>query len=228
MDDIGDSRCYRSVRIDIWSDVICPWCYLGRENLKTALGSYAGDVDVVHHSFELDPTAPRDATPLTVKRLATKYGMSEAQALAAQTQMTERAAEVGLTFNLDGQRSGNTRDAHRLIQLARRHGVQDAMVERLYRAYFTDGRSIFDVDSLTSLAAEVDGLDVDEVAATLRSDALEEQVVADEQQAQELGVTGVPFFVIDLRYGLSGAQPPDMLLQVLQRAESEAAAKLTS
>jgi predicted DsbA family dithiol-disulfide isomerase len=211
------------VRIDIWSDVICPWCYLGRAHLKTALASYDGEVDVIHHAFELDPTSARDETPLTMKRLATKYGMSEAQALAAQEQMTARAADVGLTFNLDGQRSGNTRDAHRLIQLARQHGAQDAMVERLYRAYFTDGRSIFDVDSLTDLAAEVEGLDADEVAATLSTDAFDEQVVADEQQAQELGVTGVPFFVIDLRYGLSGAQPPEMLLQVLERAAADSA-----
>jgi predicted DsbA family dithiol-disulfide isomerase len=211
------------VRIDIWSDVICPWCYLGRAHLKTALASYDGEVDVIHHSFELDPTTPRDATPLTVKRLSTKYGMSEAQALAAQVQMTERAAQVGLTFNLDGQRSGNTRDAHRLIQLARQHGVQDAMVERHYQAYFTDGRSIFDVDSLTALASEVEGLDVSEVSATLHTDAFTDHVVADEQQAHELGVTGVPFFVIDLRHGLSGAQPPEMLLQVLERAAADSA-----
>jgi predicted DsbA family dithiol-disulfide isomerase len=211
------------VRIDNWSDVICPWCYLGREHLKMALASFDGEVDVIHHSFELDPTTPRDATPLTVKRLATKYGMSQAQALAAQDQMTARAADAGLTFNLDGQRTGNTRDAHRLIQLARQHGAQDAMVERLYRAYFTDGRSIFDVGSLSELAAEVDGLDADEVAATLSTDGFEEQVVADEQQAQELGVTGVPFFVIDLRYGLSGAQPPEVLLSVLERAAVDSA-----
>jgi predicted DsbA family dithiol-disulfide isomerase len=148
--------------------------------------------------------------------------MSEAQALAAQTQMTQRAADAGLTFNLDGQRSGNTRDAHRLIELARQRGAQDATVERLYRAYFTDGRSIFDIDSLASLAAEVDGLDADDVAATLQTDAFTEQVLADEQQARDLGVTGVPFFVIDLKYGLSGAQPPEMLLQVLERAKADA------
>jgi predicted DsbA family dithiol-disulfide isomerase len=211
------------MRIDIWSDVVCPWCYLGRQHLHEALASYDGEVDVVHHAFELDPTSPRDETPLTVKRLATKYGMSEAQALAAQQQMTERAAAVGLTFNLEGQRSGNTRDAHRLIQLAHQRGAQDAMAERLYRAYFTDGRSIFDADSLAALAGEVEGLDADEVAATLRTDAFEEQVVADEEQAQALGVTGVPFFVIDRRYGLSGAQPPEALLEVLNRAAAEAA-----
>jgi predicted DsbA family dithiol-disulfide isomerase len=212
------------VRIDIWSDVICPWCYLGRQNLHRALESYAGEVEVVHHSFELDPSSPRDETPLTVKRLATKYGMSEAQALAAQTQMAERAAEAGLTFNLDGQRSGNTRDAHRLIQLAHQSGAQDAMVERLYRAYFTDGRSIFDADSLAALAGEVDALDADEVAAVLRTDAFEEQVVADEEQAQLLGVTGVPFFVIDRRYGISGAQPAETLGEALNRAWTDAVA----
>jgi predicted DsbA family dithiol-disulfide isomerase len=222
-DETGAIRCYDIVRIDIWSDVICPWCYLGRQHLHRALESYAGEVEVVHHAFELDPTSPRDETPLTVKRLATKYGMSEAQALAAQKQMTERAAEAGLTFNLDGQRSGNTRDAHRVLQLARQRGVQDAAMERLYRAYFTDGRSIFDADSLAELAGEVDGLDADEVAATLRTEAFDDLVVADEEQAYALGVTGVPFFVIDRRFGLSGAQPPEILLEVLERAAAEPA-----
>jgi predicted DsbA family dithiol-disulfide isomerase len=212
----------RSVRIDIWSDVICPWCYLGRQHLHRALESFDGDVQVVHHAFELDPTSPRDATPLTVKRLSAKYGMSESQAVAAQEQMTARAAEAGLSFNLDGQRSGNTRDAHRLVQLALQRGVQDAMIERLYRAYFTDQRSIFDNTSLASLAADVDGLDADEVAAVLDTGAFEEQVVADEQQAYELGVTGVPFFVIDRRYGLAGAQPPEILVEAMTRAAADA------
>ncbi|HWA66915.1 MAG TPA: DsbA family oxidoreductase [Mycobacteriales bacterium] len=210
------------MRIDIWSDVICPWCYLGRQHLHKALEGFEGEVEVVHHSFELDPTSPRDESPLTIKRLATKYGMSEGQAVAAQQQMTARAAEAGLTFNLDGQRSGNTRNAHRLIHLARQRGVQDAMVERLYRAHFSEQRSIFDADSLAALAAEVDGMDPDEAVATLRTGAFEEQVVADERQAHELGVTGVPFFVIDRRYGLSGAQPPEVLAQVLERASADA------
>lgn len=210
------------MRIDIWSDVICPWCYLGRQHLHKALEGFEGEVEVVHHSFELDPTSPRDESPLTIKRLATKYGMSEGQAVAAQQQMTARAAEAGLTFNLDGQRSGNTRNAHRLIHLARQRGVQDAMVERLYRAHFSEQRSIFDADSLAALAAEVDGMDPDEALATLRTGAFEEQVVADERQAHELGVTGVPFFVIDRRYGLSGAQPPEVLVQVLERASADA------
>ncbi|HEX3706694.1 MAG TPA: DsbA family oxidoreductase [Mycobacteriales bacterium] len=211
------------MRIDIWSDVICPWCYLGRQYLHRALESYDGEVEVVHHAFELDPSSPRDETPLTVKRLATKYGMSPAQALAAQTQMTARAAEAGLTFNLDGQRSGNTRDAHRLVQLARQRGVQDAMLDRLYRAYFTDGRSIFETDSLAALADEVEGMDADEVAATLRTGAFDEQVLADEEQAYTLGVTGVPFFVIDRRFGMSGAQPPEVLVRALEHAAAEPA-----
>jgi predicted DsbA family dithiol-disulfide isomerase len=209
------------MRVDVWSDVVCPWCYLGREYLSQAIASYDGEVEVVHHSFELDPTTPRDHTELTAKRLATKYGMSEAQVVAAQDQMKARAADAGLDFNTEGQRSGNTRDAHRLIQLARQHGVQDQMIERLYRAYFSEARSIFDAQSLAALAAEVNGLDPAEVEATLSTDAYDEQVLADEQQAYDLGVTGVPFFVINRRYGLSGAQPPETLVQVLEKAAAE-------
>ncbi|HVW81673.1 MAG TPA: DsbA family oxidoreductase [Mycobacteriales bacterium] len=206
------------VRIDIWADVICPWCYLGRQHLRTALADLGGEIEIVHHSFELDPTTPRGETMPTIERLATRYGMSEAQAVAAQEQMAARAAEAGLTFNLAGQLWGNSRDAHRLIQLARQRGAQDAMVERLYRAYFTEQRSIFEPDSLAQLAAEVDGLDSDEVAATLRTDAFEELVVADEAQAHELGVSGVPFFVFERRYAVSGAQPPEVMKQILERA----------
>ncbi|HVX68939.1 MAG TPA: DsbA family oxidoreductase [Mycobacteriales bacterium] len=209
------------MRVDVWADVICPWCYLGREYLRQAIASYDGDVQVVHHAFELDPTSPRDKVSTTTERLAAKYGMTEAQAVGAQQQMAARAADAGLAFNYDGQLSGNTRDAHRLIQLALHRGVQDAMVERLYRAYFTDGRSVFDPESLAALATEVEGLDPDEVAATLQSDAFEEQVVSDENQAYALGVSGVPFFVVDRRYGLSGAQPAEVLLQVLERAAAE-------
>lgn len=209
------------MRIDVWSDVICPWCYLGRKYLTDAVASYDGDVEVIHHAFELDPTTPRDRCELTIKRLATKYGMSEAQAVGAQQAMATRAAEAGLEFNLEGQRSGNTRDAHRLIRLARERGVQDAMVERLYRAYFTDNRSIFDAESLAALAAEVDGLDPVEVEATLTTDAYDELVLADEEQAYNLGVTGVPFFVIERKYGLSGAQPEAALLELLNKVAAD-------
>jgi predicted DsbA family dithiol-disulfide isomerase len=209
------------MRVDVWSDVVCPWCYLGREYLNQAISSYDGDVEVVHHSFELDPTTPRDRTELTAKRLATKYGMSESQVVAAQQQMKARAAEAGLNFNTEGQRSGNTRDAHRLIQLAHQRGVQDEMIERLYRAHFSETRSIFDAESLAALAAEVDGLDPVEVEGMLSTDAYDEQVLADEQQAYDLGVTGVPFFVIDRKYGLSGAQPAETLVQVLEKAAAD-------
>lgn len=211
----------KGVRIDVWSDVICPWCYLGRKYLSDAIASYHGEVEVIHHAFELDPTTPRDHSELTVKRLSRKYGMTEAQAVGAQQQMKARAAEAGLEFNTEGQRSGNTRDAHRLIRLARERGVQDAMVERLYRAYFTDGRSIFDASSLASLAAEVDGLDAAEVEAVLTTDAYDELVLGDEEQAYNLGVTGVPFFVIERKYGLSGAQPVAVMLDLLQKVAAD-------
>jgi predicted DsbA family dithiol-disulfide isomerase len=209
------------VRIDIWSDVICPWCYLGLRHLRDALSPYDGDVDIVHHAFELDPTRPRENPMLTVKALSQKFGMTPEQAIDAQRQMTARAAKSGLEFNLDGQRSGNTRDAHRLLSLALDHDVQEALLERLYRAHFTEQRSIFDHDSLAALAVAA-GLDEPEVSATLSTSAYDERVETDEEQARMLGINGVPFFIFDRRYAVSGAQPAEVLRQVLDQARAEA------
>lgn len=207
------------MRVDVWSDIICPWCYLGREHLLTALSEYDGDVQVVYHSFELDPTSPQGTTEPTVKRLAVKYGMSEAEAIAAQRQMEQRAATAGLEFHLDGQRSGNTRAAHRLLHLARQRDRQDTMIERLYRAHFTESRSIFEQDSLVNLAVEA-GLDPDEAAVILEGSEFDDLVEADERMAHELGVTGVPFFVVDRRFAFSGAQPAGVITDVLARASA--------
>ena len=160
-------------------------------------------------------------TTPTVERLASKYGMSAEQASQAQRQMEERAAGDGLTFRMEGLRSGNTRDAHRLIQLARERGRQAALVERLHRAYFTEQDSVFDHDALTRLAVEA-GLDPDEVKQVLASDSYGDHVDTDEAMAQALGATGVPLFVIDRKYGISGAQPAETITQVLEQAWSEA------
>src|SRR5215472_6347391 len=139
------------MQVEIWSDVVCPWCYLGKRNFEQALGqfSHRDEVEVVYRSFELDPTAPKDATTPTVDVLAAKYGMSPGQARAAQLQMEERAAQAGLTFRLADLRSGNTRDAHRLLQLSRERGLQVELVERLHRAYFTEQDSVFDRAALS-------------------------------------------------------------------------------
>jgi predicted DsbA family dithiol-disulfide isomerase len=207
------------MQVEIWSDVVCPWCYLGKKNFEDALRQFAhrDDVDVVYRSFELDPSAAKDETTPTAERLATKYRMSPEQVQAAQQQMEQRAAQAGLTFRMSNLRSGSTWDAHRLLQLARERGLQPELVERLHRAYFTEQESVFDRASLARLTADV-GLDPAEVAAVLDSDQYSAEVTADEQTAQALGATGVPFFVIDRRYGISGAQPGQVITQALDQA----------
>lgn len=210
------------MQVEIWSDVVCPWCYLGKRRFERALDSFghAADVEVTYRSFELDPSAPAGLTTPTAEMLASKYGMTAVQAEAAQRQMELRAAADGLTFRMGGLRSGNTRDAHRLLQLARERGQQPALAERLHRAYFTEQESIFDHASLTRLAAEA-GLDHDEVAQVLATDQYDEAVAADEALAQAFGATGVPFFVIDRKYGISGAQPAETITHALNRAWAE-------
>lgn len=207
------------MQVEIWSDVVCPWCYLGKRNFEQALGqfSHRDEVEVVYRSFELDPAAPLDTTKPTVDVLAAKYGMTPGQAVAAQRQMEERASQAGLTFRLADLRSGNTRDAHRLLQLGRERGRQAELVERLHRAYFTEQDSVFDRAALTRLATE-SGLDPAEVTAVLDSDQFSAEVAADERTAHELGATGVPFFVIDRRYGIPGAQPAEIIGRALTQA----------
>jgi predicted DsbA family dithiol-disulfide isomerase len=213
------------MHVDIWADVVCPWCYLGKRRFERALESFEGgdDVTVTYHSFELDPTMPPGVTTPTVERLASKYQMSPEQAEQAQRQMEQRATGDGLTFRMNGLVSGNTRDAHRLLQLAKVRGHQAELMERLHRAYFSEQGSIFDHASLTSLAAEA-GLDPGEVAQVLPTDEYGGAVDADEEMARSLGATGVPFFVIGRRYAFSGAQSPETIAEVLQRASADATA----
>ena len=209
------------MRVDIWSDVVCPWCYVGKRRFETALAGFDGDaaVDVVHHSFQLNPAAPRDRTSDRREMLMQKYRLSPRQVEEMDARMTETAAAEGLEYHLDGTRSGNTFDAHQLLQFARVRGVQDAMVERLYRAYFTEQRSIFDRESLAALAGDA-GLDVEEARAVLDENRYAAAVEEDIDVARRLGANGVPFFVVDGRFGVSGAQPPAVFLEVLTRALS--------
>jgi predicted DsbA family dithiol-disulfide isomerase len=211
------------MQVEIWSDVVCPWCYLGKRRFERALADFGhrDQVEVVHRSFELDPSAPPGVTTPTIDMLAAKYAMSPEQAHQAQRQMEERAAADGLTFRMSGLRSGNTRDAHRLLQLAKETGQQNELMERLQRAYFTDGESIFDHESLARLAAEA-GLDPGEASDVLASGRYTDHVETDEKMAEALGATGVPLFVIDRKYGISGAQPPETITAVLDRAWAEA------
>jgi predicted DsbA family dithiol-disulfide isomerase len=205
--------------VDIWSDVVCPWCYIGKRRFEAALEQFEhrDDVTVLWHSFELDPEAPPVAEGKSAERLAEKYGMSVEEAAGRQAEITTLAAQDGLTYDLAESRGGNTFDAHRLVHLAEAHGVQDAMKERLMRAYLTEGELMSDHATLERLATEV-GLPADEVRDMLATDRFAAGVRDDERTATSFGISAVPFFVVDRRIGAAGAQPPEVLGELLRRA----------
>jgi predicted DsbA family dithiol-disulfide isomerase len=205
--------------VEIWSDVVCPWCYIGKRRFEHALAAFdhREEVTVTWRSFQLDPSAPPTSEGDPVERLAAKYGMSRATAEAAQARVTANAATEGLDFHLDQARSGNTFDAHRLIHYAHSAGKQDALKERLMAAYFVEGAAIGEPDVLARLAVEI-GLDAPGTRAVLDGDAYADDIRHDELEARQLGITGVPFFVLDRAYGVSGAQPSDLILNALEQA----------
>ncbi|MBW0092983.1 DsbA family oxidoreductase [Pseudonocardia sp. KRD-184] len=210
------------MQVEIWSDVVCPWCAIGKRRFESALARFPhrDEVTVRWRSFELDPTAPQQREGTLVEHLAGKYGTSVEKAREMIGGMTATAAEEGWEFHLEDARGGNTVDAHRLIHLAHDRGIQDAVKERLVSAYVSEREDIGDHDTLARLAAEA-GLDEAEAREVLGSDRYLDAVRADEQQARAYGINGVPFFVVDATYGVSGAQPADQLLQVLQTAWAE-------
>jgi len=207
------------MRVDIWSDIVCPWCYLGKRRFERALAAFEdrAEVEVVHRSFQLDPTRPKGQTQKRREMLMSKYHLTAAQVQTMDVRMEETAAADGLEYHLGDGVTGNTFDAHRLLHLAGARDQQDATLERFYRAYFTEGRSLFDDDSLRALAVE-SGLDAVDVAGVLAGDTYAEAVATDIREAQALGANGVPFFVFDNRFGVSGAQATDVFAQVLARA----------
>ena len=212
------------MKIEIWSDVVCPWCYIGKRRLEGALAGLeelADDVEVVWRSFELDPSAPAEPEDELDEALAGKYGMSVEEAREMMVHMTRTGAEEGLEFNFDRARGGNTLDAHRVLHFAAAHGLQSVMKERLFRAYMTEGRAIADRGELARLAGEV-GLDAEEARAMLESDRFVEEVRRDEARARELGIRGVPFFLIDERGAVPGAQPAHLLREALRKMAAAA------
>lgn len=206
------------MQVEIWSDVACPWCYIGKRRFEKALARYdhADAVEVTWRSFELDSDAPRAQGELTVDRLMRKYGMSRDLAERNMARVTEAAAEEGLVYDLQRARSSNTFDAHRLVHLAVEQGRGDAMTERLMQAYQMEGLDVADRATLLDLATQV-GLDPDAAADVLDGDRYAEAVRADELRARQLGVNGVPFFVFDGTTGISGAQPTEMFLKALNQ-----------
>jgi predicted DsbA family dithiol-disulfide isomerase len=210
------------MNIEIWSDVACPWCYIGKRRFESALAQFAhrDEVEVIWRSYQLDPHAPRHPGKTVNEILAQKYGLSLSQAAARNDQVCELAAREGLEYHLETAQYGNTFDAHRLIHLAAAHHLQDAMEERLLRAYFTEGVALGDTEALIMLATDV-GLEADEARAVLEGTAYADEVRADTRKARQLGSGGVPFFAIDEKYGVSGAQPSEVLTEVLEQVWDE-------
>jgi predicted DsbA family dithiol-disulfide isomerase len=209
----------KKLEIDVWSDVVCPWCAIGKKRLEDALAKFPhkDDVAVVWRAFELDPSAPKVQEGDNAERLGKKYGRTREQALAMMKNVEDTAAKDGLTLRLATARSGNTFDAHRVIKLAGDRGVQGAVKARLMRGYMTDGEAIGEREVLVKLAAEA-GLDAEEVRAVLASDRYAAEVREEEAAARSLGVNGVPFFVLSGKYAVSGAQPAETMLRALEQA----------
>ncbi|MGD0673889.1 MAG: DsbA family oxidoreductase [Polyangiaceae bacterium] len=207
--------------VDVWSDIACPWCYVGKRRLESARASFAHPerVRVRWRAFELDPAAPRSAGEMGpyAERLAKKYGMSRAEGEKRLRHLTELAAIEGLELRFDRIRPTNTFDAHRLVALARTRGVEDLAQERLMRAYFTDGLAVADPGVLAGLGDEM-GLDRNDVHDVLASDAYSGEVRRDEDRARQLGISGVPFFMLGQHLAVSGAQPSSTLAAALEEA----------
>lgn len=212
------------LRVDVWSDIACPWCYVGKRRLERALLDFphTEDVEVVWHSFELDPSAPAERDPKVshAERLAKKYGMSVEQARLNSERLRDTARGEGLAFDFEHIRSGNMFDAHRLVHLGKARGKQGAVKERFLKAYLEEGALMSEHTTLLRLAVEA-GLEEREVADVLSSDQYGPEVREDEAQARELGISGVPCFVLDGRYAVSGAQSPQVLLSALHQVWAE-------
>ncbi|MCS5488765.1 DsbA family oxidoreductase [Curtobacterium flaccumfaciens pv. beticola] len=210
-----------SVKVDVWSDIACPWCYIGKRKFEAGAAAFgagpdAAPVEVEYHSFELSPDTPVDFEGTEAEFLSGHKGMPVEQAQQMLEHVSGIAEGVGLDYDFDAMHHTNTVKAHQVIHLAKQHGKQLDMVERLFTAYFERGEHVGQDESLADLAAEV-GLDRDEVLTTLRDDGQLAAVRADQAQAQAFGINGVPFFVIDGKYGVSGAQDPAAFEQVLRQ-----------
>ena len=210
----------KQLRVDIWSDVVCPWCYVGKRRFETAVRQFVhGDaVDVVWRAFELDsaPTSDRPQDLSYAQQLAAKYQTTLPRAEQMIRMMTSTAEQEGLEFHFERVRAGNTFDAHRVLHLASARSVQDAVNERFMRGFMTEGCAV-EPEVLVRLAVDA-GLDEQETRAVLATDVYGDDVRADEEEAQAIGINGVPFFVLGARYAVAGAQPAEILVEAMRRA----------
>ncbi|MCF3166946.1 MULTISPECIES: DsbA family oxidoreductase [Streptomyces] len=208
------------MRVEIWSDIACPWCYIGKARFEKGLAEFAhrDQVEVVHRSFELDPSRAKGDTAPVIDMLARKYGRSREEAASMEANVAANARAEGLGYRVEGRDHGNTFDIHRLLHLAKARGRQDELLTLAYRANFAEERSVYDDEVLLALAVEA-GLDAGEARSVLADpDAYADDVRADEREAAELGASAVPFFVLDRRYGISGGQPSEVFVQALEQA----------
>lgn len=214
------------MKIEIWSDVMCPFCYLGKRRLESALAQFphGDEVEIAWKSFQLNPDMETEPGKSINAYLAEEKGWSLEQTRQIHERLTKSAAEAGLLYDFDKAVVANSFDAHRLVQLAKRDGLGDAMEERLFKAYFSEGKNIADHATLPGLAADA-GLDRSEAEAVLASDAFTDEVNADVREARQLGVTGVPFFVFDRKFAVSGAQDTDVFLKALETAHRKGQTK---
>ena len=205
--------------VEVWSDVVCPWCYIGLTRFHKALDSFEhkDQVEVVHRAFQLNPDAPADEQRLTLEVLGEKYGGGIEGARQMTEQVTQVAAADGLEFHLDKTQSGNTLNAHRLLVSVENPEDQYKLLTAMFASYFTDAKSLFDAESLLEIVEQA-GLDRQWAFEILDSETAYSDVVADQATAQSLGANGVPFFVVDRKFGISGAQPTEVFAQTLAQA----------
>ncbi|MBK5250349.1 MAG: DsbA family oxidoreductase [Actinomycetales bacterium] len=214
-----------TITVDVWSDIACPWCYIGKRKFEEGAGAFDGDVEVRYHSYELAPDTPVDFDGSEIDFLATHKGMPAEQVRQMLDRMTVTAAEVGLAYDFDALRHTNTLRAHQVLHYAKARGKQLELLERLFRAHFEQGRHLGRDDELADLASDV-GLDRADVLRSLVSGEYAGDVEADIAQARELGISGVPFFVFNGKYGVSGAQSPQTFAQVLTQVAAEDVARV--
>ena len=208
------------IKVDIWSDVQCPWCYIGKRKFEVGAAQFGGDVEVEYHSYELAPDTPVDFEGTPIDYLSQRKGMPIDQVEQMLARVTGIAASVGLDYHYEDVHQTNTVKAHELIHYAKAHGRQLDMKERLLKAYFVDGRHVGRIEDLADLAAEI-GFDRDDVVRALEANEYLADVKADVAQASEYGIQGVPFFVIDSKYGVSGAQEAETFANVLAQVRDE-------
>lgn len=210
------------MKIEIWSDIMCPFCYIGKRNLEAALSELAfkNDIEIEWKSFLLNPELATDPELSTIEYLAAVKNMSVAQAREMTNQVAATAAKAGLTFNFDNTVVANTRNAHRLIQMAKEHGLGDKAEETLFEAYFMHGKNMDDSAILVNLGQNI-GLEKTAVEKMLNSDQFDDKVRQEVFEAQQLGITGVPFFAVNNKYGISGAQPKEVFVEALTKAYKE-------